>query len=89
MSCFILGSAWEAIAANSGGKNVLIVYQQPPYMSSANLLDLVGLPAEGLKEDFVFATMQKVLLIGGAMITYMTFVWPLMRANAKKKAKAY
>uniref|UniRef100_A0A7S4N9C3 Glycerophosphocholine acyltransferase 1 n=1 Tax=Prymnesium polylepis TaxID=72548 RepID=A0A7S4N9C3_9EUKA len=91
-SFFVLGSVWEAVAANKDGKNVLIVYQQPPYMSSAHLLGLVGLPADGLAEDFVFVTMQKVLLISCAAITYAKVVWPIMRVDGGKKgvkAKAY
>lgn len=44
----------------------------------------MGLSAGSLKEDFVFTTVQKVLLISCATVTYTKVVWPLMTA---KKAK--
>ena len=63
---------------------------QPPSLSSANLLGHLGLSAGGLKEDFVFVTTQKVLLISCAAIMYVKVVWPLMvaakgKANGKTK----
>jgi hypothetical protein len=86
-SFFILGSVWEAVAANKDGNNVLKVYQQPPSLSSASLLGRAGLSAEGLAEDLIFVTIQKVLLIGFAALVYTKTVWPLM-ASANDKAKA-
>jgi len=87
-SFFVLGSVWEAVMANKDGKNVLIVYQQPPYLSSANLLGHLGLSADGLAEDFIFVTVQKVTLISCAAILYTVVVWPLMAAKPKGKGKA-
>jgi len=83
-SFLAVGSVWEVVAANKKGNNVLTVYQQPPYLSSANLLSKVGLKADNLADDFIFVTTQKVLLISFAAIMYTRFIWPLMVAKKGK-----
>jgi len=80
-SFFLLGSIWEATSAAKKG-NVLTVYQQPPYLTSSKLLDMVGVSAPGLAEDFIFVTTQKLLLIAGSIVAYMRIVAPLVGATA-------
>ncbi|KAL3922226.1 MAG: hypothetical protein SGPRY_004634 [Prymnesium sp.] len=83
-SYFVYASVWEACAANVGKDNVLTVYQQPPWLKSAALLGRLGMSAEGLADDFVFACIQKALLVSIAVWAYTKVVWPLMRVDKTK-----
>jgi hypothetical protein len=82
---FAVGLIWEGTCAANQG-NVLTVYQQGPAMSSTYLMGLLGVKDHGLKEDFVFVTTQKVLLISCAAFVYMRSVAPLMAGGKQKGA---
>jgi hypothetical protein len=90
-SFLLVGSVWEVAAAAKKG-NTLTVYQQPPALQTTNLLALAGLKNDGLAEDLIFSSVQKVLLVSSAAVMYTKCVWPLMAAapakgGAKPKAK--
>lgn len=57
---------------------------QPPWLKSAALLGRLGMSAEGLADDFVFACFQKALLVSIAVWAYTKVVWPLMRVDKTK-----
>jgi len=81
----------EKAKKGSDSGSSLEVYQQPVEFKSSHILGLLGIPSDGVAEDFVFATTQKVLLLFFAAIMYWLYVVPLMVAKGapatRSKAK--
>ena len=82
-------TVWEAYSkATKGAKgSSIMVYQQPAEFGTSYVFGKLGLSAEGIPEDAVFANTQKVLLIGFAAVMYRIYITPLFKTVEVSKKK--